>query len=161
MKSSETAHIESEFPREIEPHRDLWAGIEKAITAEPQHSAKSWSVNGRIFAASAASVFIAVVAIQFMPGQNSQDNASQAGISALVNTYEVQKGLLLTHYKDQPAVTTNWQQQLSDLEAASSTLRASLEKSPDNAVLIRIIGKLYQHQLDLINKVHSPKWQKI
>lgn len=157
--SNEEAQLESEFPREIEPSRDLWAGIEKAITEDSHRSSRSWSVNTKIFAASAASVLVAVLAIQLMPSQTIA--TSQAGISALVNTYEEQKGMLLAQYKDQPAVTNNWQQQLNELEAAAVTIRASLKDNPDNAVLTKMLSKLYQQQLDLINKVHSPKWQQI
>jgi len=161
MKINETAQLENQFPEEIEPSRDLWAGIEKAISEESHRPEKSWSINTRIMMASAASVFIAVVAVQFMPASNPKIDSSQAGIAALVDTYEEHKGLLLAQYKDKPALTTNWQQQLNDLEAAAQTIRASLDNNPDNAVLIKLLGKLYQQQLDLINKVHSPQWQQI
>lgn len=157
--SNNKTQLENEFPREIEPSRDLWAGIEKAITEDSHRASGSWSVNAKIFAASAASVMVAILAIQLMPNQGAAP--SQAGINALVSTYEQQKGMLLAQYKDQPAVTNNWQQQLNQLEAAAITIRDSLKDNPDNAVLTKMLSKLYQQQLDLINKVHSPKWQQI
>ncbi|WP_299977563.1 tetratricopeptide repeat protein [uncultured Pseudoteredinibacter sp.] len=152
---------ERQCPEEISPKRDLWPGIEKAINQEQQKSPKGLSINSKIAFSSAASVLAAVLLIKGPDLLPSQEPTIDSGIAALVNTYEQEKQQMLVRYQGQEAIVSNWQQQLNDLEEAAKSLRNALEDDPDNAVLIHMLGNVYQQQLDLINKVHTPKWQQI
>jgi len=159
---------ERQFPENMDPPRDLWPGIEQAISRHQQKSSKGLSVNYKIALSSAASIFVAVLAIQlFNPSQSglpqtpSDQGQSNSGINALVKTFEHEKQQMLVLFKDQPAAINDWQPQLLELEAAATSLRQALNNDPNNAVLIRMLGNTYQQQLDLINRVHAPQWQKI
>lgn len=161
---------ERQFPEEMTPKRDLWPGIEKAISQHKQKPKSLLSVNQKIALSSAASICLAVLLIQFLAplpgsgfnsGSDSNARHNTAGIDALVKTYETEKHQMLVRYQDQKALVDDWQPQLDELESAARSLRGALEEDPNNAVLIRMLGKIYQQQLDLINKVHAPQWQKI
>lgn len=153
---------EQQCPEEISPSRDLWPGIEQAINQEQQKSPrKGLSINYKIALSSAASVLAAVLLIKTPALLEPQAPGLDSGIAALVETYEQEKQQILVRYQGQEALTSNWQQQLNDLEQAAKSLKTALEKDPDNAVLIQMLGNVYQQQLDLINKVHAPQWQKI
>ena len=64
-------------------------------------------------------------------------------------------------YQNQPALTDNWQQQLTELEDAERAIKQALDNEPENPALLKMLAQVYQQQLDLINKVHAPKWQQI
>ena len=139
--------------KEVSPSRDLWPGIEHAINlqqSEQQDKAKrNWALPA--FGTAAAAVLVALVGLN-MPVQ--QDNTQFALIS---DAYEQQKQSLLVQYQSQPALTDNWQAQLTELEQAEKAIKTALEDDPNNRALLGMLAQVYQQQLDLINKVHQPK----
>ncbi|MFY8273650.1 hypothetical protein AAEU32_05945 [Pseudoalteromonas sp. SSDWG2] len=141
--------------KELSPSRDLWPGIEHAINLQSnaqQHKAKrNWVMPA--FGTAAAAVLVALVGLN-MPMQGAQENSQFALIS---DVYEQQKQSLLVQYQSQPALTDNWQAQLSELEQAEKAIKDALEDDPNNRALLGMLAQVYQQQLDLINKVHSPK----
>ena len=68
---------------------------------------------------------------------------------------------MLVAYKNQDALTSNWQVQLQELEEAELAIKQVLENEPQNQALLTMLAQIYQQQLDLINKVHAPRWQHI
>lgn len=72
-----------------------------------------------------------------------------------------QKQSLLVQYQSQVALTDNWQVQLQELENAEQAIKQTLENEPKNKALLSMLAQVYQQQLDLINKVHAPRWQHI
>lgn len=72
-----------------------------------------------------------------------------------------QKQSLLVQYQSQAALTDNWQVQLKELEDAEQAIKQTLENEPQNKALLSMLAQVYQQQLDLINKVHAPRWQQI
>jgi len=72
-----------------------------------------------------------------------------------------QKQSLLVQYQSQVALTDNWQVQLQELEDAEQAIKQTLENEPKNKALLSMLAQVYQQQLDLINKVHAPRWQHI
>lgn len=64
-------------------------------------------------------------------------------------------------YETQPALTSDWQTQLQELEQAEQAVKLALKQDPENAALLNMLAQVYQQQLDLINKVHEPRWQQI
>lgn len=64
-------------------------------------------------------------------------------------------------YQSQAALTDNWQVQLQELEDAEQAIKQTLENEPKNKALLSMLAQVYQQQLDLINKVHAPRWQHI
>ena len=44
---------------------------------------------------------------------------------------------------------------------AADAIKAALENDPNNMALLRMLQSVYQQQIDLIERVHAPKWQQI
>lgn len=160
IKSPETLkqHIE-QLPAEIEPQRDLWQGIELSISGQKPPAKKPHKL-----IAIAAGLLIPAVLTGLMLFNNTQQNT---GVEAdnvalqLSRQFESQKQSLLVTYSDQQAVTDNWQGQLAELEEAAVAIKAALEHEPENMALLRMLQTIYQQQIDLIERVHAPKWQQI
>lgn len=152
------------LPQDVQPDRDLWQGIELAITQQPtiteKAKPKSW-----VYGAVAASILVPAVAvwisISSLSGPVEPGLDSAALIAQLSEQYESQKSSLLVTYQDKPALTDNWQAQLTELEDAASAIKAALKQDPNNVALLRMLQTVYQQQIDLIERVHAPKWQQI
>ena len=139
---------------EITPQKDLWPGIEKALAHTPKSQAKAalWSKFTGVAACSVAALL--TVQLLFL--------GTEPATSVVMSDYFTQqKQTLLVQYQNQPALTDNWQQQLAELEEAERAIKQALENEPENPALLKMLAQVYQQQLDLINKVHAPKWQQI
>ncbi|MFK3870930.1 hypothetical protein [Pseudoalteromonas rhizosphaerae] len=139
---------------EITPQKDLWPGIEKALTHAPQAQGKAalWPKLAGVAACSVA----ALLTVQLL------FSGSEPATSVVMSDYFTQqKQTLLVQYQNQPALTDNWQQQLTELEDAERAIKQALDNEPENPALLKMLAQVYQQQLDLINKVHAPKWQQI
>lgn len=140
---------------EIEPKRDLYSGIEKALTNQ-NHSKSTFSV-AKLSAVAASFCALMVAATWFYMAPNQQD----LPIVKMESLFEQEKHALLVQYSGQDPLIDDWQNQLKVLEDAEQAVKKALEEEPNNAVLLRMLAQVYQQQLDLINKVHKPKWQAI
>jgi cysteinyl-tRNA synthetase len=61
-------------------------------------------------------------------------------------------------YRNTPALTTNWNDQLNGMERAADTVRKALRDDPDNIALLRMLNDVYQQEVDLLRRVHeSPR----
>lgn len=145
----------NEKKHELAPEKDLWPGIERAI-AKPKSEIKTKNSGWNKLAAIAACTVAAVLTVQLLI-KTPQTN----GVVAMSDFFTKQKQSLLVQYQGRPAVTDNWQQQLAELEEAESAIKQALENEPNNSALLSMLAQVYQQQLDLINKVHAPKWQTI
>ena len=148
----------AQIPTEIEPKKELWSGIENAIERSPGHSHKKSAIWQQVTAL-AACMCLGLLSYQvFFDSNKSQ---YEAGLSAMTQTFKEEKQALLVKYSDQKALADNWQVQLAELEKAEKAIKLALENEPENATLLRMLSQVYQQQLDLINKVHKPSWQRI
>ncbi|KZN51668.1 hypothetical protein N476_12640 [Pseudoalteromonas luteoviolacea H33] len=143
-----------------EPQRPLWQGIDKAINAQSDtvHINEAAKGNGvwRQMSALAAATCVGMCVMYFslsIPEQNNMVQMSQY--------FEQQKQILLVQYGNQPALTNDWQVQLQELEEAEQAIKLALENDTQNAALLQMLAQVYQQQLDLIERVHQPRWQKI
>ena len=154
----------AKLPREKQPQRDLWRGIELGI----EHSGnktESSSTSKPIWFASAAS-FVLVAMLGWygfqMPQQESQlRQESAALVEALSAQHQTHIDTLLEQFEGQDAVTENWQQQLQELDDAAVAIKAALKEDPANTALLKMLQHIYQQQIALIERVHAPKWQQI
>lgn len=139
---------------DITPQKDLWPGIEKALAQVPKPQTKS--VTWPKLAGVAACSVVALLSVQLL------FSGSEPATSVVMSDYFTQqKQTLLVQYQNQPALTDNWQQQLTELENAEEAIKQALNNEPENPALLKMLAQVYQQQLDLINKVHAPKWQQI
>ena len=79
----------------------------------------------------------------------------------LSSQHQTQRDQLLVSLEGQPALTENWQEQLQELDDAAAAIKAALAQDPNNAALLKMLQNVYQQQISLIERVHSPKWRQI
>ncbi|MBD1388876.1 hypothetical protein IC617_05500 [Neiella sp. HB171785] len=150
------------LPRQQQPKRDLWRGIEHALAESPQQTKAAASPLRWL--ATAASVCLIAVLGWFGSNHYIEQRAqqlalaqSQQFIAAMSDNHQLQKDSLLVALKGKPAFTDNWQQQLDELEDAANAIKEALEHDPRNPTLLKMLQSVYQQQLQLIERVHAPK----
>ncbi len=157
MNESEMSFEEAvkSLPRELEPGRDLWPGVEHAI-ARPQKPI--YKQPASIVAASVAllAVFMfarAPVSTQTPTLVQNTENIESIALT-LSEGFEQDKQLLLQHYANQPSFTPDWQVQLQEMDESKELILKALADDPNNATLLRLLQQVYKEQLSLIQKVH-------
>lgn len=139
------------------PERDLWVGIERALVDQAEPKASSHAP--RYLLAASVLLCITVGWLSFNPlGQPQQGRDLVAQLS---QQHLQQKNALLVQFKDQPALTQNWQQQLQELDEAEAAIKTALQNDPNNMALLKLLQGVYQQQINLIERVHAPKWSQI
>jgi len=158
-----------ELPTEMSPDRDLWSGIEKAISTKSQNNFISERQEQRYKApmAWAASV---VAAVLLSWGIYTPQEASQTSgqvnvnlVAAMQQTFEQQKQSMLVSY-GQPKLQTlapEMQEQLKQLTSAQNTIKKALVAEPNNIDLLNLLRWTQQQELDLLKQLYSPQWQSI
>jgi len=145
------------------PQRDLWSGIEYSIS-EPVSSGAENAENKRFKQAPAyaiaASMLIAML-IGYVSFQTGRVESGQDLVMQMSQQHSMQKDALLTSLDGQPTTTQNWQQQLDELDQAAVAIKKALENEPNNVALLKMLQKIYQQQIMLIERVHAPAWQQI
>lgn len=156
-------HI-SQLSTEMTPNRDLWVGIERAMTQQKQvHEAKV-SSKGQIHLAWAASFVAAILlswGVLYSPEQSSQTPLSLA--SMMEKNFEQNKQLILTSYgQDKPkTLSAEIQKQFKELSSARVAINKALKEDPNNSDLLNLLRWTQQQELDLLQQVYSPQWQTI
>jgi hypothetical protein len=64
----------------------------------------------------------------------------------------------LIRFQDQPALTQNWQDQLTELDDAAVAIKMALRNESNNMALLKTLRYVHQQQINLIERVHSSKW---
>lgn len=157
------SHIE-QLNKEKLPQRDLWAGIEYSISvdgniANGQRAQQNSSKTTPVFAL-AASVLVAML-VGYFSFQTGRLESGQDLVMQMSQQHSQHKDALLTSLDGQPATTQNWQQQLDELDLAAIAIKKALENEPNNPALLKMLQKVYQQQIMLIERVHAPAWQQI
>ena len=134
------------------PERDLWPGIERAILPVK-------SSNNKYFAV-AASLMLAVF-IGYFSFESGKAAQGDALVAALSEQHQSQKQSLLVQYQDSPALTSNWNEQLDELDDAAAAIKAALKEDPNNPALIKMLRHVYSQQMQIIERVHKPTWSQI
>ncbi|RDV25612.1 hypothetical protein DXV75_10005 [Alteromonas aestuariivivens] len=150
------------LPNERMPERDLWRGVELGLEASESGSKPVGTVRSSWFAIAASIAFLVSVSwlgVNQLATEKGLDG--NALVQSLSSQHEAQKQALLVQYDGQAALTENWQQQLSELDAAAEAIKSALAQDPNNTALLRMLQNVYQQQITLIERVHAPKWQQI
>ncbi|WP_033018125.1 hypothetical protein [Pseudoalteromonas sp. BSi20652] len=140
--------------KKITPQKDLWAGIERAMISNKQ-DLKGTAIWPKLTAIAACTLAALIAVNLFFIAPEPQP------VVAISDYFSAQKNSLLIEYENKEALTTNWQTQLQELEEAEQAIKQVLENEPQNQALLTMLAQIYQQQLDLINKVHAPRWQHI
>lgn len=143
-----------ELPKELEPNRDLWPGIEQAIANKPQIQPASNDNNWHGWARTAAAFVPAAFVLVFWLQQSSV-TTTDAQFNSVTASFEVQKRQLLRQVANETPVVQNWEGSLADLEQAEQALIKALQSQPEDPALLKMLTHVYQQQLELIQKSHQ------
>ncbi|MGS2719098.1 hypothetical protein [Paraglaciecola aestuariivivens] len=153
-------HINQLSP-EKQPQRDLWAGIELAISQESEAQANTLLTSAKKYYLVAATVAMFGVLGWMSVGQQATVLNGDDLVASLTEQHQLQKQALLVRFEDQPALTKNWQGQLEELDEAADAIKKALSNEPNNMALLKMLQNVHQQQINLIERVHSPKWSQI
>jgi len=153
----------NELKKDKQPERDLWAGIEITLANEESPiglSSQQQKKRPNLFAIAAS---VALVGVLTWYGINSTSSSitGEDLVAALSSQHQQQKNALLVKFQGQPALTQNWQNQLVELDEAAVAIKAALKQDPNNLALLKMLQSVHQQQIDLIERVHSPKWRQL
>jgi len=164
-----------QLAKEMQPRRDLWSGIEKAIALSPQENrAQDTSINNSnisklkprtiVPVAWAASVVAAVLLtwFSFSPGQLESQNVINLA-SSMQKSFEQQKQFVLASF-GQPELKKlpkEMQTQLAGLANARKAIGKALVNDPNNSELLNLLRWTQKQELDLLKQLYSPQWQTI
>jgi hypothetical protein len=149
----------AELNKVQQPDRDLWPGIELALLCEP--SEPLMVVSGKKMYAIAATVAIFGLIGWLSVNQYPVSLTGDELVASLSAQHLDQKNALLIRFKDQPALTQNWQDQLTELDDAAVAIKMALRNESNNMALLKMLRHVHQQQINLIERVHSSKWIRI
>jgi hypothetical protein len=141
------------------PDRDLWPGIELALSCEPSKPSNAVVEKRMYLVAAAVGIFglIGWLSVNQYPVSLTGDDL----VVSLSKQHLDQKNALLVRFQDQPALTQNWQNQLTELDDAAEAIKTALQNDPNNMALLKMLQNVHQQQINLIERVHSSKWSHI
>jgi hypothetical protein len=145
--------------KEQPPERDLWPGIELALSNETLETSRV--VTGSKMYLVAASVAMFALIGWLSVNQQAVSLTGDDLVASLSEQHLEQKNALLVRFQDQPSLTQNWQDQLTELDAAADVIKMALENEPNNMALLKMLQSVHQQQINLIERVHSPRWQQM
>lgn len=149
------------LPKEMDPKRDLWLGIEKAIAAQPQR--ESIEAKKKIVPLAWAASVCAAVLLSWvtLTPPNSVNEVNL--LSVMQQDFKDQKQLMLTAYgkSDTSEVSEEIRKQLTELSSARDAIYKALENDPNNSELINLLRWTQNQELALIEQIYSPQWQTI
>lgn len=163
----------TQLPNEIQPQRDLWSGIERAIHNKEQ--AKSKKNNSYMPTAWAASLIAAVLItwLAFTPEletvgelltkSNDQQIVPGQLVSLMQKSFKQQKQAMLVSF-GQPNISNlpqEMQTQLQQLAFARHAIEKALLADEDNTDLLNLLRFTQQQELNLLQQLYSPQWQSI
>lgn len=149
---------------EMAPKRDLWLGIEQAITNMPQQKPNESAVKQGQWlkvAAMFAPVTLAIGLWLGLPKGIDQQIAEPSWLTPVSASFELQKQQLLQRVSNTNVISPNWRSSLTELESAEKALKKALIHQPEDAVLMKMLTQIHQQQLALISKAHQSKFTQI
>ncbi|AGH47072.1 hypothetical protein C427_4973 [Paraglaciecola psychrophila 170] len=48
-----------------------------------------------------------------------------------------------------------------ELDDAADAIKTALENEPNNMALLKMLQSVHQQQINIIERVHSPKWSQL
>jgi hypothetical protein len=158
----------------VSPERDLWAGIEQAITAPPQRERSAWN---SVWAQAAAIVLLVggSSGLTYLAMSDAEDRTVPAITESPQLVFEPVSGSFGSQYNLGPdyidarrVVSGNLDQQLERLSPATrdavlqnmATIRKAIDdinlalaEDPDNVLLQQLLIDTYQDELALMRQV--------
>ncbi|MEM0909973.1 MAG: hypothetical protein AAGJ37_03305 [Pseudomonadota bacterium] len=140
------------------PERDLWQGIELAIASEQTEPVRRRHIMP-LYAIAASVMLVIVIGI----GNYDSGEMSQTQIIAeqMSTDYLAKREALLVAYGNTAVTVDDLEIQLANLDDAASAIKKAISEDANNPVLLQMLKRVYAQQIELIEKVHAPKWQQL
>ena len=173
----------NELPKEMEPQRELWSGIERAIQGKSQQDSSINKKTTVLPMAWAASIIAAVLVawISFTPNESTLSSFLTASneqtiqlnaeviVSSMQENFQQQKQAMLVSYgkPDMTNLPINMQNQLVELAKARKTIEKALEDDVNNVDLLNLLRFTHQQELNLLQQLYpymnnkNAQWQSI
>jgi len=153
------------LPKEMEPKRDLWTGIEKAIAHTPQQQSEHAGQKSKVVPMAWAASLVAAVLLtwfSFTPQGDVNSNGMNL-VKVMKQEFEQQRQLVLTSY-GQPnlgSLPQEMKDQLTELASARQAIEKALKNDPNNSELFNLLRWTQKQEIDLLKQLYSPQWQTI
>ena len=175
------SHVDK-LPQEMQPQRDLWQGIERAIQHKSQQREEIKENSKVVPMAWAASLIAAVLVawVSFSPSSqvsaplvaNNNEALQQAAgqlVSAMQANFKQQKQAMLVSYgkPDMTNLPAKMQTQLTELAQARKTIERALANDENNVDLLNLLRFTQQQELNLLQQLYpfmnneNSQWQTI
>lgn len=175
------SHVDK-LPQEMQPQRDLWQGIERAIQHKSQQREEIKEKSKVVPMAWAASLIAAVLVawVSFSPSSqvsaplvaNNNEALQQAAgqlVSAMQANFKQQKQAMLVSYgkPDMTNLPAKMQTQLTELAQARKTIERALANDENNVDLLNLLRFTQQQELNLLQQLYpfmnneNSQWQTI
>lgn len=172
----------NKLPKELEPERDLWQGIERAIQHKAQHQNIERNIVVNAPLAWAASIVIAVLVTWLSVTPSLDKNQTsivkqqvlprEVGdqlVSAMAENFQQQKQAMLVSFgnPDLEKLSTKMQSQLNQLLQARKAIESALAKDENNTDLLNLLRFTQQQELSLLQQLYpimnsqNSLWQTI
>jgi len=168
----------NKLPKEMQPERDLWSGIERAIQGQSQQSYNESTKNNLAPMAWAASLIAAVLVawVSFAPTPQlstplmaKNEGTTEQLVNTMQTNFQQQKQAMLVSY-GQPDMTNlpiKMQNQLIELAQARKAIEKALINDGNNVDLLNLLRFTHQQELNLLQKLYpymsnkNVQWQTI
>ncbi|WP_440875027.1 hypothetical protein [Thalassotalea sp. PLHSN55] len=154
----------AQLPDEINPDRDLWLGIERAIEQQSHAPVVDEKKGPLAVVWATAASFAAVMLIGYLVNLSPTTGVSSGELVALMQqNFEQQKVTLLVSL-GQPKINelpSAMQEQLKQLKSARLAIKQALANDENNVDLINLLDWTQKQELELIEKLYTPQWQHI
>lgn len=134
------------------PNRDLWFGIEQAISKES-------TLKKTVFAAAAA-VSLLFLGAGFLLTNGLEISPNSQPISALAEQHQTQKVVLLNSYQNYQPLIEGWDKQMQELDVAEKAIMQAIKENPENTALLTMLKHIHSKQISFINRTHKPYIQQ-
>lgn len=152
-----------DLPREMEPSRDLWPGIERNIVDSPQRKRLAWPSDWMPYGV-AASLLVAVAALvlnlvqvsplgqQVVSYDQSMDNMQAEYIR--VRNPMVQEFAETNKNLDSETLEELYRN-IEIMEQARRDIEEQVRKNPENRRLVEMLMKIHEQELDLLKRDYT------
>ncbi|REL25300.1 hypothetical protein DXX93_01170 [Thalassotalea euphylliae] len=155
-----------DLSKEVAPQRDLWPGIEKAISAQQLSPQRPQNHKGRskvVPFAWAASLVAAVLLTWVNVAPPGISTSELSLVASLNQEFDQQKQLMLTSFgePDLKQLPPEMQVELAKLAQARKSIAAALDNDENNTDLLNLLQWTQQQELELLKRLYTPQWQTI
>lgn len=145
---------------EMQPERDLWAGIERRIVESP-HGRRSWHIDWMPYGV-AASLLLAVTSLVMNLTEPTSDVpfnpiSFEQGIDSIKSEYHQVSNPLALEFGEvnkslDPATLEDLYKNLAIIEHARKDIEEQVRNNPDNPKLVEMLMWIHQREIELLKR---------